>query len=244
MFVTTCGFAIERNNKSEETTSYKDTPYSKEIQKARNFYCEGEFDKAEECINQVLSKSMDNEKANELRNKILLLKERENFYKRTFVNDYLIELRRTVKEGNCYEGFLYIKRIKDLAPEENVKTFYNRLSGEKDLILYSLESSSDKKKFAESIDLFVEEKFTDATKMVYSLYEKYPKFVDYVGLCRYYTIRETNSKRIKILYSKAVKYFKATKLGEARNYAEMCYSLEPTNLKLKILIDQINMEII
>ena len=57
-------------------------------------------------------------------------------------------------------------------------------------------------------------------------------------------IKETNAKRIKVLYKKAVKCFKETKLGEARNYADMCYSLDPTDIKLKILVDQINMEII
>lgn len=245
MFIATFSFAIEKNNiEKEESEASKKVPFAQEIQKARSFYCEGEFDKAEECINKVLAQSMDNEKATELKNKILLLRERESFYKKAFVNDYLIELRRTVKEGNYYEGFMFIKKIEDLSPNENTKSFYNRLVSEKDLVLYTIDNLSDKRKFTNSIDLFVEGKFTKATQLVYDLYKKYPKFVDYVGMCRYYTIRETNEKRIKKLYAKAVKYFKATKLGEARNYAEICYSLEPTNVKLKILIDQINMEII
>ncbi len=244
IFTATLGFAITRDNVDEKNEEAKKTPYEKEIQKARNFYCEGRFDKAEECINLVLSASPDNEKASELNNKIMLLKERELFYKRTLVNDYLIELRRTVKEGNYYEGFMFINKIKDLSPEENVKTFYNRLRSERDVVIYSLESSSDKKVFNESIDCFVNEKYSKATNLIYKLYKKYPKFSDYVGMCRYYTLKETNSKRIKILYNKAIKCFKETKLGEARNYADMCYSLDSSNLKLKLLVDQINMEII
>ena len=244
VFTATLGFAITRDNVDTKDEEAKKTPYEKEIQKARNFYCEGNFEKAEESINLVLSASPDNEKASELNNKIMLLKERELFYKRTLVNDYLIELRRTVKEGNYYEGFMFIEKIKALSPEENVKTFYNRLRSEKDVVIYSLENSSDKKIFNESIDYFVNGKYSKATNLVYKLYEKYPKFSDYVGMCRYYSLKETNAKRIKTLYNKAVKYFKETKLGKARNYADMCYSLDSSDLKLKLLVDQINMEII
>lgn len=243
IFTTSSVFAI-KGNEDRKMIESKNIPYEKEIQKSKNFYCEGDFKRAEELINQVLAKSMDNEKANELKNKILLLKERESFYKKSLVDDYLIELRRTIKEGNYYEGFMFISKIQELSPEENVSSFYNRLSSEKELVLYTIENNADKKKFINSIDLFIEGKYHKAASLIYSLYEKYPKFVDYVGMCRYYTIKETNDKRIKKLYSKAVKAFKSTKLGEARNYAEMSYSLDPTNIKLKILIDQINMEII
>ena len=109
--VSAAGFAITRDNIESKNNESKKLPYEKEIQKARNYYCEGNFSKAEESINLVLSQVADNEKANELKNKIMLLQERELFYKRTLVNDYLIELRRTVKEGNYYEGFLFIKKI-------------------------------------------------------------------------------------------------------------------------------------
>lgn len=247
VFTASFSFAISKDsngNTSEKTTESKNISQEKELKKAKNYYCEGDFDKALEYVDRVLSVSIDNERASELKNKILLLKEKELYYKRNLVNDYLIEVRRTVKEGNYYEGFLFIEKINKLAPNENLKSFYNRLSSEKDLTLYTLESSRDKKIFLESIDLFVNEKYTKATEKVHELYKKYPKFVDYVGMCRYYTIQETNEKRIKVLYEKAVKYFKATRLGEARNCAAICYSLDPTDVKLKILVDQISMEII
>ena len=237
VFTASISFAITNNNVNEKKTEYKNMSNEKALKNAKNCYFEGDFEKAEDYVNHILSKSPDNERANELKNK-------EVYYKRTLVNDYLIELRRTVKEGNYYEGFLFIQRIKSLAPEENLKSFYNRLLSEKDIVLYTLENSKDKKIFLDSVDMFVKENFSAATKLVYKLYIKYPKFADYLGMCRYYTIHENNDKRIKVLYSKAIKCFKNTKLGDARNYAEICYSLEPTDIKLKILIDQINMEII
>ena len=76
------------------------------------------------------------------------------------------------------------------------------------------------------------------------MYSKYPRFKDFVGISRYYTIKENNIKRSKMLYNKAIKYFKAGKLGQAKTYAEMAYSLEQDNVKLKLLVEQINMEII
>lgn len=241
---TSVGFAMANNNIDERKTESKNISQEKALKKAKNFYFEGSFDKAEEYVNKILVNSADNEKANELKNKILLLKEKEIYYKRNLVNDYLIEIRRTVKEGNYYEGFFFIDKVKQLDPEENVKSFYNRLLSEKEIVLYTLESSKDKQIFLDSVDKFVKEKFSDATVLIYKLYKKYPKFADYVGMCRYYSIKENNNKRIKVLYKKAIKYFKETKLGDARNYAEICYSLDPTDVKLKILIDQINMEII
>ncbi len=244
VFTTSLAFAATKAGLENRATESKSISHEKELKKAREFYCEGNFEKAEECIDRVLVNFSDNEKANELKNKILLLKEKEIFYRRSLTNDYLIEIRRTVKEGNYYEGFLFIEKVKSLSPEENLKSFYNRLLSEKEIVLYTLDNSKDKKIFLESVDLFVNEKYTKATKLIYRLYQKYPKFADYVGMCRYYTIHENNAKRIESLYSKAIKCFKKTRLGEARNYAEICYSLEPSDVKLKILIDQINMEII
>lgn len=244
VFVATTGFSITRGSIDDKNAESKKLPYEKEIKKAKDYYCEGNFKKAEESINIVLSQSMDNEKASELRNKILLLQEREQFYKRTLVNDYLIELRRTVKEGNYYEGLLFADKILKLSPDEDIRSFYNRLINEKDVVLYALEESNDRKIFSDSIKYFVDGKYSKATTLIYKLYKKYPKFADYVGMGRYYMIKETNAKRIKSLYNKAIRCFKETRLGEARDYADMCYSLDPADLKLKILVDQINMEII
>ena len=244
VFTVSTAFAVSKDSIEKENKEPKKVSYEKEIRKAKSYYYEGNFTKAEECIDLVLAQFAENEKANELKNKIMLLKEREQFYKRSLINDYLIDLRRTIKEGNCYEGFMFINKIKECSPDENVESFYNRLISEQDVVLYSLESYSDRKTFKKSIDCFVKGKYSKAKDLVYKLYEKYPKFVDYVGMCRYYTLNETNAKRIKYLYKKAIKNFKETKLGEAKNYAEMCYSLDNKDVKLKVLLDQINMEMI
>ena len=102
VFATSVSFAIT-NNTSEKKTEYKNMSNEKALKNAKTCYLEGNFEKAEDYVNAVLSKSPDNERASELKNKILLLKEKEVYYKRNLVNDYLIELRRTVKEGNYYE---------------------------------------------------------------------------------------------------------------------------------------------
>lgn len=218
--------------------------FASELKTAKKYYFNGELDKADSTLNKIFAVTLDNEKANELKNKILLLKEKETYYKRVLVNDYLIELRRTVKDGNYYEGFLFIKKINSLSNEEELDSFYNRLVSEKELVLSTIENSGDKKIFLESIDAFVNEKFTKATRLIYKLYEKYPKFIDFLGMSRYYIIKETNNVRVKELYKKAIKNLKDNRFGVARNYAETAYSLEPDNIKLKLLIDQINMEII
>lgn len=235
-------FEDDMPSMGQEVKDQKDV--SSLLKKTKKYYYEGKFDKAESCINEILAVSLDNEKANELRNKILLVKEKEQYYKKILVNDYYIELRRTIKEGNYYEGFLFIKKIKALAPEENLDSFYNRLVSEKEIVLSTMESKGDKNLFLKSIDAFVDEKFSKSTRLIYKLYEKYPKFVDFVGVSRYHIIKETNNKRVSHLYKKALKYLKSNKLGKARTYAEMAYCLQQENVNLKVLIEQINMEII
>ena len=88
------------------------------------------------------------------------------------------------------------------------------------------------------------EKYQKSTRLIYKLYSKYPRFGDFVGISRYYAIKENNIKRVKMLYNKAIKYFSVGTLGQAKTYAEMAYSLEQDNVKLKLLVEQINMEII
>ncbi len=248
VFFASAAFAMSM---SEEESIFLDqeikaqSTFSSEIKTAKKYYFNGDLDKADTELDRVLSSTLDNEKANELKNKILLLKEKEAYYKRALVNDYLIELRRTVKDGNYYEGFLFIKKINALSGgEENLDSFYNRLVSEKELVLSTIESSGDKKIFLESIEAFVDEKYTKATGLIYKLYEKYPKFIDFVGISRYHIIKENNNVRVKELYKKAIKNLKNNRFGVARDYAETAYSLAPDNIKLKLLLDQINMEII
>lgn len=231
-------FDNQEYKKDEKSNYYKYLKY------AKKYYLEGNFNKAEIYIDKVFEISLDNDKANELRNKILLLKEKENYYKKYLVNDLIIELRRAVKEGNCYEGFLFVKKIQELSPDKNLDTFISKLNNEKEMLLYSIENSMDKKFFLKSLDLFVREKFRESIKYLDKLYVKYPKFYDYIGLNRCYVLQETTNKRVKELYVQAIKNLKQTRLGIAKDYAEMAYDLQYDNIKLKLLLDQINMEML
>ncbi len=239
-----CTAITKSSSNSKENKKVEKTAYYRDLQKARSYYCEGDFAEAEKALDKIFEVSIDNEKATELRNKILLLKEKESYYKKALVNDLVVELRRTIKEGNCYEGFLFIKKIEELSPEEPISSFRQRLENEKDLLLYSIEDVSDKHLFLDSIDYFVNEKFEKSSECIYKLYQKYPKFVNYVGMNRYYVLQETSKKRVKDFFNKAVKSFKATRLGEAKDYAELAYNLDPNNLKLRVLLEQINMDIL
>ena len=103
---------------------------------AKKFYINGDFDVVKTCLNEVLALEPDNEKANELKNKILILKEKEEFYKRALVDDYCIKLRKNINDNNFYEGLLYIKKIKTLFPDEYVDVYSDKLNEEKELKIF------------------------------------------------------------------------------------------------------------
>lgn len=234
---------LKHNTKTKANTKeQKECIYK--LKKVKKFYVNGDFDKAELYLNEILSIEVNNEKANELKNKILLLKEKESFYKKALIEDYYVELQKAIKDNNFYEGPLYIKKIKSLDSKVPLDFFNNKFTEEKEFVVSTFEKRKDKDMFLNSIDAFLNEKYQKSTKLIYKLYNKYPRFGDFIGISRYYIIKEHNIKRVKILYNKAIKYFKAGKLGRAKTYAEMAYSLEQDNVKLKLLLEQINMEII
>ena len=210
---------------------------------AKKFYINGDFDVVKTCLNEVLALEPDNEKANELKNKILILKEKEEFYKRALVDDYCIKLRKNINDNNFYEGLLYIKKIKTLFPDEYVDVYSDKLNEEKELVFSTLVNKRDKKIFVDSINAFLNEKYTKSTKLLYKLSNKYPRFMDVVRVSNYNIITEENERRAKDFHKKAIKLFRAWKLGQAKTAAEMAYSLQPENVKLKVLIEQLNMEI-
>ena len=228
---------LKHNTKEEKECMYK-------LKKVKKFYINGDFDNAQLYLNEILSIEANNEKANELKNKILLLKEKESFYKKVLVEDYYVELKRAIRDNNFYEWPLYIKKIKSLDSKVSLDSFNNRFIEEKEFVLSTFEKRKDKEIFLKSIDAFLNEKYQKSTRLIYKLYSKYPRFGDFVGISRYYAIKENNIKRVKMLYNKAIKYFSVGTLGQAKTYAEMAYSLEQDNVKLKLLVEHINMEII
>ncbi|MFA7074065.1 MAG: hypothetical protein WC234_02615 [Endomicrobiaceae bacterium] len=231
------------NTELQSGTEAKKINIKKELAKSKDAYFHGDLDKAEQYVNNVLNVSYDNIKAMELRNKILVLREKISFFKRSVVNDYSIELKRAVKDGNCYEGFLFIKKITSLLPEEDVNSYAMRLNEEKNLIASTIENENDRKEFLDSIEYFQNGKFIKASNSISKLAKKYPKFEDFVGMSRVYIVQETNAKRIKMYYREALKNIKYNRYGKARDYIELGYILQPENIKLITLMEQINMEL-
>jgi hypothetical protein len=216
---------------------------AKLIIKARKSYIDGNFDEAEKYVDQILEVSPGDTKAGELKNKILMLNEKILVFKKSIVNDYLIELRRTVKEGNYYEGFLFNDRIAKLMPSSKDSLAFARLSTECNIVMASLENPQDRKKFLESIDYFKNEKFKKASNLIYELAQKHPKFQVFVGMGRYYALQETSNKRVNMYYKQAMKNMKQGRFGKAKDYIELGFSLQPDNVKLITLMEQINMEL-
>jgi tetratricopeptide (TPR) repeat protein len=211
--------------------------------KARKSYIDGNFDEAEKYVDEILEISPNDTKAGELKNKILMLNEKIIVFKKAIVNDYLIELRRTVKEGNYYEGFLFNDKISKLIPNSKDSLAFARLSIECNIVMSSLEDVQDRKKFIESIDYFKKEKFKKASNLICELAQKYPKFQVFVGMGRYYALQETSNKRVNMYYKEAMKNMKKGRFGKAKDYVELGFSLQPDNIRLITLMEQINMEL-
>ncbi|MDD5021266.1 MAG: hypothetical protein PHR82_03895 [Endomicrobiaceae bacterium] len=216
---------------------------AKIIIKARKNYIDGDFDKAEKYVDEILNSSPNDTKAGELKNKILMLNEKIVVFKKAIVNDYLIELRRTVKEGNYYEGFLFNDKISKLIPSAKDSLAFARLSTECNIVMASLENEQDRKNFLESIDYFKNEKFKKASNLIYKLAQKHPKFQVFVGMGRYYALQETSIKRVNMYYKEAMKNMKKGRFGKAKDYVELGFSLQPDNIRLITLMEQINMEL-
>ncbi len=216
---------------------------SKLMIKARKSYINGDFEKAEKYVDEVLNISPNDSKAGELKNKILMLSEKIMVFKKSIVDDYLIELRRTVKEGNYYEGFLFNNRIAKLMPSAKDSLSFARLSTECNIVMASLENEQDRKRFLESIDYFKNEKFKKASNLIYELAQKHPKFQVFVGMGRYYSMQETSNKRVNMYYKEAMKNMKQGRFGKAKDYVELGFSLQPDNIRLITLMEQINMEL-
>lgn len=235
---------IENNNKID---IYDNMPKKKNIDvkkyysKAKDAYWAYNIAEAQSYLDEIL-KVEDYQKAYELKNKILLLDEKISFLKKDIVNSYSIELKRTVKESNFYEGFLLINKILALNPTENVAYSKSRLVSEEDTVYQILENKSEQKIFKMSVDCFANGKFTEAKKYIKKISEKYPRFIFYMSLVECYQMEETNAKRVKFFYDEAVQAVKNNRLYVAKNSIELAYGLDKYNLKILILMEQINME--
>ena len=167
----------------------------------------------------------ENQKANELKNKIVLIEEKEAFFKKGVISDYSAELKRTIKESNFYEGYVFLNKILKLSPKENIAYSKKRLDEDVNTILQFLYSDKDRNLVKKSIEYFSNEKFSKANIIITKLCEKYPKFLNFKNVSESYTIEEGNNKGVEKHYKKALKAAQKGNMYKAKNYIDLAYSV-------------------
>lgn len=211
--------------------------------KARQAYWMGNMNEAQIYLDAILNVNEEHQKAYELRNKIILLEEKESFFKKEIVNTYSIELKRTLKESNYYEGFLFINKILELSPNENIIYSKSRLEAEEDATLQLLDTNRDKKAFKDSIKYFSKEEFSKAKTLIDKLSEQYPRFLTFKGVAEIYQFEEKNNVAIEKYYKEALNAAKTNHIYQAKNYIELAYGINRNNIKVLMLMEKINMEL-
>lgn len=231
----------EENYTFQQNYSQK-TVKSSELTKAQNYYISGKLDKAELLLNEILLLYPDNTEALELKNKILIVKEKFFVFKRDSAEEYMIESERSFRDGNFYEGLLYYKRAVDLMPEIYDSQRYNTIIGE--LNAQSLKyKSSDRKKFIQSVESFQNGDFKKAKALVDSLSYKYEHMKSYRGLMDFFQIEYTNTDRVNEYYKEAMEDFKKGRFESARILLDFAKSINNKNPDIALLSEQIDLEI-
>lgn len=240
---------IEQQNKTTKGINVYDNTKNKHINvdkyylKARNAYWTGNMDEAQIYLDAILNVNEEHQKAYELRNKIILLEEKISFLKKEIINTYSIELKRTLKESNYYEGFLFINKILELSPNENVVYSKSRLEAEVEATIQLLDTNKDKRMFKDSVEYFSKGKFSKAKFIIDNLSEKYPKFLAFKGVAEMYQFEEKNNIAVEKYYKYALDSAKTNHIYKAKNYIELAYGINRNNMKVLILMEQINMEL-
>jgi tetratricopeptide (TPR) repeat protein len=222
----------------EQSQSYSSSDFSK----AGALYVSGKLDKAELILNGILLSNPDNVEALELKNKILIVKEKFFVFKRDAAEDYMIESERSLRDGNFYEGLLYYKRAVDLMPEIYDAQRYNTIVGE--LNAQSLKyKGSDRKHFLQSVESFQDGDFKKAKILLDSLSERYEHLKNYKGLMDYFQVEYANDKRVKEYYKEALKDFKQGRYESARVDLEFAKVINSKNSEIALLSEQVDLEI-
>ncbi len=227
--------------KIEDTT--KPGYYDKQLVLARKYYFNGDLTKAEDICDKIVVAEPENEAAAELQNKIVYLKQKEVVYKKNLVDTYYVELRKSVMEGNCYDGVMYLKKIGELEQDDKMNYFTNVLTMEKENIVARFNNKKDKNTFLKSLDAFINEDFVKSTKLLYKLQEKYPQFSIYLSISRAKEFNEENDNRMKYLHKQTVKCLQKNEFVTAKNYAQLLYMMDYNNITAKLLLDQVELEI-
>lgn len=232
----------KRNAASDEEYVQYNKFDSSDYSKALNYYLSGKLERAELILNEILLINPDYTEALELKNKILIVKERFYVFKRDTAEDYMVESERSLRDGNFYEGLLYYKRAVDLMPEIYDAQRYNTIIGE--LNAQSMRyRGGDRKRFLQSVESFQDGNFKRAKALVASLSEKYEHMKNYRGLMDFFQIEYTNKKRTDEYYKEAVSYFKNGRYENARIQLDFAMAINKKDPDIALLSEQVNLEI-
>jgi len=230
------------SSKSDGSTQQYGGYNSSDLGKAKNFYLSGKLDKAELILNEILLANPDFTEALELKNKILIVKEKLYVFKRDTAEDYMIESERSLRDGNFYEGLLYYRRAVDLMPEIYDAQKYNNIIGE--LNAQSLKyRGADRKDFLQSVESFQSGDFKKAKSIVDALSYKYAHLNAYRGLMQYFMSEYPNNDRVKEYYKQALSDFKKGRYENARIELDYAQSMNRKNPEVALLSEQINLEL-
>ncbi|MDR1196459.1 MAG: hypothetical protein LBL00_08295 [Endomicrobium sp.] len=253
LIVTFCCVAVQarpqkRGNDSEEyaaseTASQKYKKYNtSDLTKVEDYYFEGKLEKAELMLNEILLTYPDNTKALEMKNKILIVKEKLFVFKRDTAEDYFVESERSLRDGNYYEGLLYYKRAVDLMPEIYDAQRYNAIIGELNAQALRFRGS-DRKEFLLSVEAFQDSNFKKAKSLIDNLSQRYENMADYRGMANFYLVEYSNKKRTQYYFKEALNNFKKGRYENARSALDYAMAINPKDLDIALLSEQINLEL-
>ncbi len=233
----------KRNTADDEYAQQNSHKFStSDFSKALNYYIAGNLEKAELILNEILLVNPDYTDALELKNKILIVKEKLFVFKRDTAEDYIIESERSLRDGNFYEGLLYYKRAVELLPEIYDAHRYNTIIGE--LNAQSLRyRGGDRKKFLYSVESFQDGNFRRAKALVDDLSHKYNHMRDYRGVTDFFMIEYTNKDRVNHYYKEALSNFKKGRFENARVMLDYAKAIDNKDSEIALLSEQIDLEI-
>ncbi|MCL1971383.1 MAG: tetratricopeptide repeat protein [Endomicrobia bacterium] len=230
--------AVDKKASRQQNKRYAVT----DLSKVEDYYFAGKLDKAELMLNEILLTYPDNTEALELKNKILIVKEKLFVFKRDAAEDYLVESERSLRDGNYYEGLLYYKRAVDLMPEIYDAQKYNTMIGvlNAQALRYK---GSDRKAFLLSVEAFQDGDFKKAKSLIEYLSQRYENMLDYRGMVDFYQVEYTNRERTQAYFREALSNFKQGRYENARSALNLAMALNPKDLDIALLSEQINLEL-
>jgi hypothetical protein len=215
---------------------------SSDLSKVADAYFSGKLEKAELMLNEILLTNPDNTEALELKNKILIIKERIFVFKRDAAEDYLVESERSLRDGNFYEGLYYYKKAVDLIPEIYDAQRYNTIIGELNAQALRFRGG-DRKEFLISVESFQDGNFKKAKSLIDDLSQRYENMNDYRGIVEFYQLEYSNKKRTQDYFKEALRNFKKGRYENARSALDFAVAINPKDSDIALLSEQINLEL-